>query len=197
MIARLRGILSYKSTNFIIIDVNGVGYGIQVPLSTFYELPEAGEKVSLVIHTHLKEDSINLFGFLNEREKRMFELMITVSGIGPRLAMNVLSGISTDRLEEALSTGDLRHLVAVPGVGRKTAERMILELKDKVNRVLAEVDPALAKISPLEEDALSALINLGYKAATAKKAISTVISMEQDALTLEKVLMDALKILSP
>jgi len=196
MIASIKGILSYKSTSHIIVDVQGIGYRIMVPLTTFYELPEIGQFLELTIHTHVREDLINLFGFIDQKEKELFQLMVSISGIGPRLAINILSGISADDLTRALSAGNTGKLVAIPGVGKKTAERMIVELKDRVVK-LSAVETALETTDePIKEDALSALINLGYKSAMAQKAIDEAFETCDEETTLELLLTESLKILS-
>ena len=131
MIAQISGKLIHKQPNSVIVDVGGVGYELTVPLSTFYDLGEPGADVSLRVHTHVREDALQLFGFRTDREKKLFLLLLTVSGIGPKLAVTVLSGLSVEELVQALRAGNLAKLVAIPGVGKKTAERMLLELKDK------------------------------------------------------------------
>jgi Holliday junction DNA helicase RuvA len=202
MIARISGILIKKSVQGVIVDTNGVGYRIVVPLSTFYELPEDGEPVVLHIHTQVKEDAISLFGFLTPEERDIFEVIISVSGIGPRLGVNLLSGISASELMTAIVEGDLKRLVSIPGVGKKMAERLVLELKDKVLKMMPSPDARPAKIGmqpteALKEDALSALMNLGYKNAAAKEAIDRIMQEVQgDAATLDVVLKGALKILA-
>jgi len=198
MIASLKGVLSHKSIDHIIVDVHGIGCSIAVPLSTFYKLPDTGSQVRLVIHTHIAQDAVRLFGFLDFREKEIFQLLISISGIGPRLAINILSGISPEDLSEAISEGDLGRLVGIPGVGRKTAERMIFELKDKITKLIFDPD----KIGTgypgtlVKEDALSALINLGYKSSVAKDAVDKVSVKAVEKLTLEILLTKSLKILS-
>src|SRR5215467_4909845 len=134
MIGRLTGRLAAKATDHVLLDVGGVGYLVHIPLSTFYELPEAESAASLFVHTHVREDTLALYGFLTERERALFQLLMSVAGIGPRVALTVLSGIPPAELVEALRQGDVRRLVAIPGVGKKTAERMVLELADKVVR---------------------------------------------------------------
>jgi Holliday junction DNA helicase RuvA len=197
MIASLKGILSYKSTNHIIVDVQGIGYRVTVPLSTFYELPETGQSVHLNIYTHVKEDLINLFGFIAPKEKEIFQLMISVSGIGPRLAINILSGISAEELTKAISMANSGKLINIPGVGKKTAERMIIELKDKVIKTISDEESILELPGgPAKEDALSALINLGYKSAVAKKAVDKAFNKFKEETTLEILLTEALKTLS-
>lgn len=176
MIGYLRGSVLRASPERVLLDVHGVGYEVHVPLSTFYEIERAGtanadiaREVALYIHTHLREDGIALFGFWSEREKQLFEKLIAVSGIGPRLARVVLSGLPADDLVAALAAGDLARLASIPGIGRKTAERMVLELRDKVREIAAEegVRPPAA-----DQDVVSALVNLGYKAAAAERAVA-------------------------
>jgi len=201
MIARINGTLLYKSTDHTIIDAGGIGYRIFVPLTTFYELPSVGHPVTLNIHTHFKQDAINLFGFHTDREKEVFLLMISVAGIGPRLAMNILSGITPEELIIAVSRGNLSRLVTVPGVGKKMAERMVVELREKMARLSAEeeayeADESTEENRLLEEDALSALVNLGYKKAAAKSALEGVVKELTETVTLDMLLKKSLKILS-
>jgi len=175
MIALLSGQLAYRRPEQIIIDVAGVGYRLQIPLSTFYALPENG-KVQLHVHTHVKEDAINLFGFSSVAEKDLFILLISVSGVGPKLAITILSHIPTEDLALALSQGDVLRLTAIPGIGKKSAERLILELQDKATAyaIAAAITPAhggSSKATDDHQDALSALVNLGYKEALANRAL--------------------------
>ncbi len=202
MIARISGMLVYKSVQAITLDVQGIGYRVFVPLTTFYELPEAGQAITLYIHTHVKEDAINLFGFHTLEERNMFQVMISVSGIGPRLAMNILSGINVEDLVDAITGSNLRRLLNIPGVGRKMAERLVLELKDKVLKLdrgqTAPRDRAVPR-SPEEavkEDALSALINLGYKNATARDVIEKIMKDTTEIPALDLLLKSALQQLS-
>ncbi len=202
MIARISGMLAYKSVQAITLDVHGIGYRVFVPLTTFYELPETGQAITLHIHTHVKEDAINLFGFHTLEERNMFQVMISVSGIGPRLAMNILSGINVADLVDAITGGNLRRLLSIPGVGRKMAERLVLELKDKVLKLdrgqAAPRDRAVPR-SPEEavkEDALSALINLGYKNATARDVIEKIMKDTTEIPALDLLLKSALQQLS-
>jgi Holliday junction DNA helicase RuvA len=201
MIARINGILLHKSTDYAIADVNGVGYRVFVPLSTFYELPDIGQPVTLNIYTHFKADSIGLFGFNTREEMDIFKLLILVTGIGPKLAVNILSGISVAELAKAVSDGDLARLICIPGVGKKMAERMILELKDKVLRVAPEgaitaVGDERLSEEVIEEDALSALLNLGYKRSAAKNVLDKLIQESSEELKFEVLLKEALKNLS-
>jgi len=197
MIALLTGQLAQRSPEQVILDVGGVGYRLQIPLSTFYALPESGQ-VQLRVHTHVKEDAIQLFGFLSEAEKNLFALLISVSGVGPRLAINILSHIPTDELAQALCQGDVPRLVAIPGIGRKSAERLVLELQDKAAAyAVAGTVEKSGRQSTVDEDshqdALSALINLGYKEALARKALKGLKIAPGAAL--EEILKAALKIL--
>jgi len=173
MIGHLRGQLAEKRPSQVIVDVGGVGYQVAVPLSTFYALGELRENVTLLIHTHLREDSIALYGFLTSREKQFFELLLSASGVGPVLALKILSGMSVEELVPAIRTGDLPRLTRIPGVGRKTAERIVVELKDKLAAMEApEPERGAARGgTPLEADVISALLNLGYDSHTAEKAV--------------------------
>jgi Holliday junction DNA helicase RuvA len=173
MIGRLTGRLAEKSPDQLILDVAGVGYLIHIPLSTFYELPEAESPASLFIHTHVREDALALYGFLTERERSLFLLLISVAGIGPRVALTVLSGIPPAELVQALRTQDVRRLIAIPGVGKKTAERMVLELSEKVTRFAAETAAAASTVVS-KDDVLSALVNLGYRRAEAERAVDAI-----------------------
>jgi len=202
MIARIVGTLIYKSFDHVIVDAYGIGYRIFVPLTTFYELPEAGQPVTLTIHTHVKQDAISLFGFNSSEDKKIFQLMIAVTGIGPRLAMNILSGISADELIQAVSKGNLSRLVSIPGVGKKMGERMILELQDKVapisseKMVSTEVNEDMKQHELVKEDALSALVNLGYKKGLAKEILEKVVDETTDPITIDIVLKESLRILA-
>jgi Holliday junction DNA helicase RuvA len=196
MIAQICGRLAHKSPAEIIVDCNGVGYGVRVPLSTFYELPEIGEEVVLRIHTHVREDALHLYGFLTGKEKELFGLLIGVSGVGPRLAINVLSGIATHDLERALQEGDLLSLTRIPGVGRKTAERMLLELKDKVSALGAGAATGIAMRDGKVKDALSALVNLGYQKGIAEEAVRNCVRQQGEELSLEELLKESLRLLA-
>lgn len=173
MIGRLTGRLAAKAPDQVLLDVNGVGYAVAIPLSTFYELPEVESPASLWIHTHVREDALALYGFLTERERLLFQLLLSVAGIGPRVALTVLSGIPPGELIEALRTQDIRRLVAVPGVGKKTAERMTLELSEKVQKISGEVLPAETS-AVRSDDVVSALVNLGYRKSEAERAVETI-----------------------
>lgn len=173
MIAHLRGILLEKRPNQAVVEAGGVGYDVAIPVSTFSALPEPGAEVRLKIHTHLREDSLSLYGFLSEDEKNLFERLITVSGIGPRLAITVLSGLPIPELFAAIRAGAVERLVRIPGVGRKTAERIVLELREKLPPIGAEPEMArgAGMLSSAEQDVLSALVNLGCAAVAAQTAV--------------------------
>lgn len=174
MIAFLRGILLEKHPNQVIVEAGGVGYDVAVPVSTFLALPEPGTEVRLRIHTHVREDALALFGFLTVEEKTLFEKLIGVGGIGPKLAVTVLSGLPTAELVASIRQGLVDHLVRIPGVGKKTAERMVLELRDKLETLgsgpVTAVAPAAA-FSALDQDVLSALVNLGCARPAAEAAV--------------------------
>ena len=197
MIALLTGKLAYKSIDHLIIDVGGVGYRVKIPLSSFYVLPEAGE-VRLHIFPYVKEDAIHLYGFLTAEEKELFILLLSVSGVGPKLAVNILSNIPAADLRAALSQGNDKRLAAIPGIGKKTADRLILELREKVGKLAAAAGTAYPSAPPTRatdtlDDTLSALINLGYKEAQARKALEA-LELAPDT-PVEEVLKGALKIL--
>jgi holliday junction DNA helicase RuvA len=197
MIAFLRGRLLEKHPNRIVVDVSGVGYDVHVPVSSFFGIGDPGGEVSLRIHTHVREDVIALFGFATALELQLFERLIAVSGIGPRLALAVLSGIEPVDLIQAIQRSDVVRLTAIPGVGKKTAERVVLELKDKVAQ-LAVTAPAAetpAVHGAMRDDLLSALLNLGYHRPAAEKALASVLEQEPDS-TFEQALRAALKHLS-
>jgi Holliday junction DNA helicase RuvA len=201
MIALISGKIAYKGISHIVVDAQGVGYRIFIPLTTFYELPEAGHLITLHIHTHVKQDAINLFGFYTVRERDLFQLMLSVSGIGPKMSMNILSGISVQELLRAISNGDVGKLCSIPGLGKKTAERLILELKEKVlKKMAAEAIPAIdnqERINELiREDVLSALVNLGYKSNIAQSALDKVLQVSAKEMPMEQILKKTLKIIS-
>ena len=172
MIGQLRGRLADKRPNQLLVDVGGVGYLVQVPLSTYAALGELHTEVTLLIHTHVREDALALYGFMSSREKHLFELLLSASGVGPSLALKILSGMSVEELVPAIRGGDLARLTRIPGVGRKTAERMVVELKDKLEAVAVEAErPSASSPAGTEADVVSALVNLGYDARTAEKAV--------------------------
>jgi Holliday junction DNA helicase RuvA len=173
MIALLRGVLLEKHPNQAIVEAGGVGYDVTIPVSTFTHLPEAGAEVRLRIHTHVREDALALYGFLTPDEKALFEKLIGVSGIGPTLAVKILSGLAATELINSIRRGEVEKLVRIPGVGKKTAERMVLELRDKLPAGTgAEPEtPAAAALSPIDQDVLSALLNLGCARPQAEAAV--------------------------
>jgi Holliday junction DNA helicase RuvA len=180
MIAHLRGRLLSKTPNQAILECAGVGYDVTISVATFSALPAEGAEASLHIHTHVREDQIALFGFSQTQEKRLFEKLLTISGIGPKLAITVLSGIDASRLVSAIRSGDHATLTRIPGIGKKTAERVVLELKDKLDDLATSIPTAAGgpHHGPAGDDALSALVNLGYPRPIAQKAIETAIAKD-------------------
>jgi Holliday junction DNA helicase RuvA len=201
LIASIRGILIYKSPQYLIVDVHGIGYQVFTSLQSFYHLPEPKESVALHTYTHLREDTLQLYGFLTPVERETFLLLQSVSGIGPRSALNILSGLSVEDLVTAIREGNLHKLTSVPGIGAKTAGRMALELKDKVAGLTVDVDAIEGRSSPdaqqqrIVEDAVSALVNLGYHRHQAKESVKRVCD-ENGSLTVEEVIRTSLKQLS-
>jgi Holliday junction DNA helicase RuvA len=180
MIAMLRGRLLFKSPNQAIVECGGVGYDATVSVSTFTALPAEGAEARLHIHTHVREDQIALFGFAEPDEKRLFEKLLTISGIGPKLAITVLSGIDASRLVAAIRSGDHATLTRIPGIGKKSAERVVLELKDKLDDMAATpaAGTAPSSLGPVADDVLSAMVNLGYARPAAEKAIEAVLAKQ-------------------
>jgi len=174
MIAHLRGKLLAKHPNQAIVETGGVGYDVTISVPTFSDLPAIGGEVTLHIHTHVREDLIALYGFLRPSEKRLFEKLITVSGIGPKLAITILSGMAADEMVSAIRGNDILRLTRIPGIGKKTAERMVLELRDKLAAEGVTESRVTPAMSAVEEDVLSALTNLGYQRAAAERALATV-----------------------
>jgi Holliday junction DNA helicase RuvA len=196
MIGQLRGRLTDKRPNQVLVDVGGVGYLVQVPLSTYAALGELHTEVTLLIHTHVREDALSLYGFLSSREKHFFEMLLSASGVGPSLALKILSGMSVEELVPAIRGGDLARLTKIPGVGRKTAERIVVELKDKLDAVTVEVErPAASSPAGIEADVVSALVNLGYEARAAEGAAAEA-RRENGAGNFEKLLRASLQSLS-
>jgi len=180
MIGQLRGKLAEKRPNSVLVDVGGVGYVVAVSRSTYSGLGELHTEVTLLIHTHVREDALALYGFISSREKQLFEMLISASGVGPSLALKILSGMSVEELVPAIRGNDLARLTKIPGVGRKTAERMVVELKDRLEAMSAEVAVSArpkttssgAAVTDVEADVLSALVNLGYDARAAEEAVA-------------------------
>jgi Holliday junction DNA helicase RuvA len=194
VIARIAGRLLEKHPSRVIVDVNGVGYDVQIPLSTFYNLGEPGGDVALRVHTHVREDALALFGFATPLELQLFERLIGINGVGPKLALAVLSGIEPPELVGAIRAQDVGRLTKIPGIGKKTAERISLELRDKLPASIALADAASpAAGDGLRDDVISALLNLGYQRAAAEKAVGTVMNDGADAF--EPALKKALKTL--
>jgi Holliday junction DNA helicase RuvA len=174
MIAHLRGKLISRHPNLVIVETGGVGYEVTISVPAFAELPSMGSEVAFHIHTHVREDQIALYGFLRPEEKQLFEKLITVSGIGPRLAITILSGMPVDEMVNSIRGNDLARLTKIPGIGRKTAERMVLELRDKLPPAGTDQVQAIPSLSATQEDVLSALLNLGYQRSLAEKTLSAV-----------------------
>jgi Holliday junction DNA helicase RuvA len=195
VIAKLNGTLAFKTPGEVIVDVGGVGYQLFISLRVFYRLPEIGRSVNLFVHTHMREDALQLYGFLDNEEKRVFHMLIGVAGIGPKLAISILSGIPSGDLVRALKRGDQLRLVSIPGVGKRLAERMIVELKDKLETIPDTV-PLVGRDgnSQLMQDAVSALVNLGYRRGDSEKIVRDVVQGEEE--NLEGVLKEALRRLS-
>ncbi|HIJ95718.1 MAG TPA: Holliday junction branch migration protein RuvA [Desulfuromonadales bacterium] len=197
MIALLSGLIAYKSPDHIILDVHGVGYRVLIPFSTYYELPEEGGSASLHIHTSVREDAIQLYGFRTRLEKSFFQLLISVTGVGPKLARDILSNIQPGPLSQALLQGDLLKLSGIPGIGKKTAERLVLELKDKAGKLdMSSLPAADIQHRPADEameDVTSALLNLGYKEPQVRRALSGLQTTEGAGV--EELLKQALKTL--
>jgi len=194
MIAHLIGKLIYKSPDHSIVDVNGIGYKIFTPLSTYYVLPKTGESVTLHIHTRVREDELKLFGFLTEEEQSIFEKLITINKVGPKLALGILSGMSPENLLTAIMSNDAARLSAIPGVGKKTAERLTLEMKDKLSDLTFELKHQQDTETPKGpyEDALSALVNLGYKKPQAEKSLKSAYNRIGKGSSLEDLIKESL-----
>ena len=192
MIGRLEGLLAEKQPGELVLDVGGVGYEVRVPLSTFLQLPDEGKTIRLQVHTHVREEALQLFGFASERERAVFRLLLGISGVGPRLALAILSGLPLEQLLGALREADLRKLTAIPGVGRKTAERILVDLRDKLPE--HEIDERPSATRQLEEATLSALLNLGYPQAHAERAVSHVLETSSEDTSLEEAIKEALRV---
>jgi holliday junction DNA helicase RuvA len=202
MIAHLSGTLLSKHATSVILDVAGVGYEVTIPLSTFYELEDAGSKVQLRIYTHVREDALQLYGFKSARERELFLRLISVSGVGPKLGITLLSGMNADEIIASIRTNNLARLTLVPGIGRKTAERLVIELRDKVASLSSpELEeelgpesgsPAVSSEDSMRSDALSALLNLGYQRSSAEKAVTAAINEGGD-LSVESILRNSLR----
>ena len=198
MIAHLKGKLTHKSPVEISIDVNGIGYQVFVPLSTFYALPELGNEVFLSVHTQMREESLKLFGFYTSNEKKIFEKLITINKVGPKLALTILSGMSPAELFSTIKSNDIGRLSAIPGIGRKTAERLILEMRDKMDGPSLEFAKIKDSTSQngLFDDALSALVNLGYKKSQAENTLKKVWGKGETESSIESLIKKSLNLLS-
>ena len=197
MIASLTGRLAFKAPTYLVLDVHGVGYEVLIPLSTYYGLPNLSESTSLSVHTHVREDAIQLFGFLTSQEKDAFVLLTSVSGVGPKLALSLLSALPVSSLVSAIRSGDVEKLTTVPGIGTKSAGRLVLELKDKVEKL--HTGASSAHDSPgqgqdaIFDDALSALVNLGYRPQDAKESLKQVKKATPESIVLKDMIREALK----
>ncbi|HEX8072386.1 MAG TPA: Holliday junction branch migration protein RuvA [Pyrinomonadaceae bacterium] len=204
MIAHLSGTLLAKQATSVILDVNGVGYEVTIPVTTFYDLADTGQTVQLRVYTHVREDALQLFGFKTARERELFTLLISVSGIGPKSAIAMLSGMSADEIITALRTNNLARLTAIPGVGKKTAERLVIELRDKMaalsspaleEQIAAQAGGAQPSGDALHDDTLAALLQLGFQKAAAEKAVAQA-TQEGGDLSVELLLRRSLRLLS-
>lgn len=197
MIASLTGRLAFKAPTYLVLDVHGVGYEVFIPLSTYYGLSNLSESTSLSVHTHVREDAIQLFGFLTSQEKDAFVLLTSVSGVGPKLALSVLSALPVSDLVSSIQSGDVEKLTTVPGIGNKSASRLVLELKDKIGKL----HPGLAAGNDVPrqgqdgvfDDALSALVNLGYRPQDAKEALKQVKKANTESMALKDMIRESLK----
>ena len=195
MIAHLRGRLLAKRPNQVVVETAGVGYDVTISVPTFSDLPAPGADVALHIHTHVREDMFALYGFLRPSEKLLFEKLITVSGIGPKLAITILSGMAADEMVGAIRGNDVARLTRIPGIGKKTAERMVLELRDKLPEAGSMTVPTVSTMSGTEEDVLSALVNLGYQRAAAEKVLAVAVK-DGDAKSFDQMFRAVLSRLS-
>jgi len=198
MIAKLTGILDEKGPDHLVIDIAGVGFKVFIPLSTFFNIGDMGSEISLSIHTHVREDAITLYGFGTNLERKMFNLLISVNGIGPKLALNILSGMESSALARAITQGAKQELIRIPGLGKKTADRIVVELKEKTVKLLADKetqgpDMPLVELDREDQDVVSALINLGYRPALAERALNKVKIAKPDLKGIEAILKEVLK----
>lgn len=196
MIAHLRGTLLTKHPNQAIVEAGGVGYDVTISVPTFSELPSAGAEVALHIHTHVREDALSLYGFLRVAEKQLFEKLLTVSGIGPKLAITILSGMPADEMVASIRGGDVARLTRIPGIGKKTAERMVLELRDKLPAMPGAAEVNVPQATPMEEDVISALVNLGYQRAAAEKALQVAARVGKSSASFEALFRESLAALA-
>lgn len=195
MIGHLRGTLLEKKPNSVLLDVNGVGYLVSIPVSSFYDLPEEGSPLQLFVYTHVREDMIALYGFRTQRDKNLFEKLISVSGVGPKMGVAFLSGMTAEELIPAIQRQDIVKLTTIPGVGRKTAERVALELREQVPALLSEIG-TVSEEKSMREDLISALVNLGYHRNLAERAIKGVLDKAKSEDSFEVLLKHSLQLIS-
>lgn len=195
MIGHLKGTLLEKKPNSVLLDVNGVGYLINIPVSTFYDLPEEGGSLALFVYTHVREDTIALFGFRTQRDKNLFEKLISVSGVGPKVGVSFLSGMTAEELIPAIQRQDIVKLTTIPGVGRKTAERVALELREQVPALLSEI-AMVPEEKSMREDLISALVNLGYHRNLAERAVKSALDKAKSEDSFEVLLKHSLQLIS-
>ncbi len=196
MIAYVRGVLDHKEPNRLVVDVNGLGYEIFVPLSTYQELPAVGGQVKLFTHHQVREDAMNLYGFLSSEEKEIFEMVLSISGVGAKVALSILSAISVDDFRISVAQGDMKRLTKIPGIGKKSAERMVLELKDKIGKI--HVDERMIRVLEAESgnDAVSALLSLGANQSDAEYAVYRAERLLGKEAKIEDLIGQALKLMS-
>lgn len=195
MIGFLKGVLVEKKPNSVLIDVNGVGYLVNIPVSTFYNLPDEGSDISLFTYTHVREDVLALYGFRTAQEKLLFEKLIGVSGIGPKMGISFLSGMTVEELVPAIQRQDIVKLSTIPGVGRKTAERVVLELREQIPALLSATSPVIEE-KPMQDDLISALVNLGYHRNLAERAVKKVLEKAPSDTSFETLLKSSLQVIS-
>jgi len=195
MISYVRGALDHKEPSYVIVDVNGIGYEVFIPLSTYQELPAMGEQVKLHTHHHVREDTIQLYGFLSSEEREIFELVLTISGVGAKVALSILSSMTVNKFRSAVAQGDMKTLTKIPGIGKKSAERMVLELKDKIGKI--HIDQEMVRLVGAEagSDAVSALLTLGASQSAAEYAVFRAERRLGDEAKVEDVITEALRLL--
>jgi len=196
MIAYIRGVLDHKEPNRVVMDVGGVGYEIFVPLSTYQKLPAIGDQVKLFTHHHVREDAANLYGFLSSEEKEIFEMVLSISGVGAKVALSILSAISVDEFRRSVAQGDMKTLTKIPGIGKKSAERMVLELKDKIGKI--HLDERMVRILEAESgnDAVAALLSLGASSSAAEYAVYRAERLLGKDAKIEELIAQSLKLLA-
>ncbi len=197
MISYVRGMLDHKEPNYVIVDVNGIGYEVFIPLSTYQELPAVGDQVKLHTHHHVREDAAHLYGFLSSEEREVFELVLSISGVGAKVALSILSSLSVDRFRSAVVQGDMKTLTKIPGIGKKSAERMVLELKDKIGKI--HIDEEMVRLIGVAEssnDAVAALLNLGAGQSAAEYAVYRAERLLGEDAEIQDVVTQALKLIA-